>query len=294
MCKQKDIILSVCVRTHNQERFIEQALNSVLSQKTKFEYEVVVSDDCSTDGTINILKKFQAQYPEKVRLIMGSENIGGAGNLRRVIEASAAKYITCLDGDDFYTDDYKLQKQVDFLELHPEYSACFHNTWIANESGVFLGLFNKSDFHRIHPAEEFILENWFVPIHSSMLRRKYIEFPEWYKDVVNDDYVVHLSVVRHGPYFFLPDVMVAYRRHNQNSSNMYHDLLFTDEKLRDVLVCCRDMYPERYKIIFDKRIQQYTNEISNLKADARCPFRKYLFLKTYKRIVRKWLSVIVR
>ncbi|MBQ1238235.1 MAG: glycosyltransferase, partial [Oscillospiraceae bacterium] len=127
-----EVLLSVCIRTHNQERFICEALDSVLCQKTTFDFEVIVSDDASSDGTMAILQEYAGRYPSVVRLLLSETNLGGPNNLKRVIEASQAKYITCLDGDDYYTDAYKLQKQVDFLEANPEYAACFHNTWMVD------------------------------------------------------------------------------------------------------------------------------------------------------------------
>lgn len=289
MNKNQDIILSVCVRTHNQEQFIREALDSVLRQHTTFPFEVIVSDDASTDGTIEILKEYQDAYPDKVRLLISEINIGGPENLKRVIEASSAKYITCLDGDDFYTDDYKLQKQVNILEAHPEYAACFHNTWHADSKGRLCGLFNRPDFHAIHDAREFIRERWFVPIHSAVLRREYIEFPEWYNTVMNDDYVVHLSVAKHGPYFYIPDVMVAYRHHGTNTSRAYHDQILTDTQLCTILENMKPLYPAEYAADFDARIAKYKAEIADLQLLQSQPWRKWLRRNTYTRPIKQWL-----
>lgn len=290
MNKNNTILLSVCVRTHNQERFIRDALDSVLRQHTTFPYEIIISDDASNDGTVAILKEYQNRYPDKIRLLLQEKNVGGPENLKRVIEASNAKYITCLDGDDFYTDEYKLQKQVDFLEAHPECAACFHNTWNIDASGRKLGLFNKPDFHAVHDAREFIRERWFVPIHSAVLRREYIEFPEWYNTVMNDDYVVHLSVAKHAPYYYMPDVMVAYRRHSENTSIAYRDLIMTDIKLCAVLENMKPLYPAEYASDFDARIAEYKAEIADLQL-LRCqPWRKWFRKKTYKRSIKKWLK----
>lgn len=290
MNKNQDILLSVCVRTHNQERFIREALDSVLRQKTIFPFEIIISDDASSDGTIAILKEYQQQHPEKIRLLFSDTNIGGPANLKRVIEASNAKYVTCLDGDDFYTDGYKLQKQVEILETHPEYAACFHNTWYADSEGHLRGLFNRPDFHAIHDAHEFILERWFVPIHSAVLRREYIEFPYWYNTVMNDDYVVHLSVVKHGPYFYMPDVMVAYRHHGNNTSRAYHDLILTDTQLCTILENMKPLYPTEYAADFDARISEYKAEIADLQLLQKQPWRKWLRRKTYTRMIKGWLS----
>lgn len=292
MNKKQDIILSVCVRTHNQKQFVRETLDSVLRQQTTFTFEIIVSDDASSDGTVNILQEYQDAYPDKVRLLLSEINIGGPDNLKRVIEASNAKYITCLDGDDFYTDEYKLQKQVDFLETHPEYAACFHNTWYADENGRLCGLFNCPDFQAVHDAREFILERWFVPIHSAVLRREYIEFPEWYNTVMNDDYVVHLSVAKHAPYYYMPDVMVAYRHHGNNTSRAYHNQILTDTQLCKILENMKPLYPAEYASDFDARIAEYKAEIADLQLLQRQPWRKWLRHKTYTRAIKNWLRKI--
>lgn len=287
-------ILSVCIRTHNQERFIREALDSVLCQKTTFAFEIIVSDDASSDGTVAILQEYVAQYPKKIHLLLSKTNLGGPKNLKCVIEASNAKYITCLDGDDFYTDEYKLQKQVDFLETHSEYAACFHNTWIVDTLGKKQGLFNRPDFHAVHDAREFIKERWFVPIHSAVLRRKYVEFPEWYDTVMNDDYVVHLSVAKRGAYYYMPDVMVAYRRHEQNISHAYGNMILTNTQLCTILENMKLLFPVEYAADFDARIAEYKREIEDLQLLHAQPWRKWLRRKTYTRALKQWIRTIVR
>lgn len=289
MRSSQNILLSVCVRTHNQERFVREALDSVLRQRTNFPFEIIISDDASSDGTVAILQEYRKQYPGKIRLLLQETNIGGPENLRRVIEASEAKYVTCLDGDDFYTDDYKLQKQVEFLEAHSEYAACFHNTWFADEKGRLCGLFNRPDFHAVHDAREFIRERWFVPIHSAVLRREYIEFPDWYNTVMNDDYVVHLSVAKHGPYYYMPNVMVAYRRHTQNTSIAYRNQILTDMQLCTILENMKPLYPAEYAADFDSRIAEYKAEIADMQLLQKQPWRKWFRRKTYTRALKGWI-----
>lgn len=284
--KNRTPLLSVCMRTHNQERFIAEALDSVLNQTTTFDFEIIISDDCSTDGTRRLLKQYETNYPNKIRLILGDVNVGGTLNLRRVIEASTAKYVTCLDGDDYYLDRFKLQKQVDFLEEHYEFSACFHNTLNVDANGNALSLFNPLGFHDIHPFEEFVTQKWFVPIHSAVIRRDFIAFPIWYESVTNDDYVVHLSVAINAPYFYMPDVMVAYRHHSKNSSNMYQNVLYTNKQLCRILELYRDDYGRNYTEIFEREIREYKQTIAFLEREIRQPWRKYFRIKTYKRLVK--------
>ena len=289
-----EVLLSVCIRTHNQERFIREALDSVLCQKTTFAFEIIVSDDASSDGTVAILQEYAIKYHTKIRLLLSETNLGGPNNLKRVIEASQAKYITCLDGDDYYTDAYKLQKQVDFLEANPEYAACFHNTWMVDTLGNKQGLFNKPDFHAIHDAREFIRERWFVPIHSAVLRREYVEFPEWYDKVMNDDYVVHLLVAKHGAYYYMSDVMVAYRRHEQNISHAYGNMILTDTQLCTILENMKPLYPAESAADFEARIAEYKAEIADLQLLQAQPWRKWLRRKTYTRAIKSTLRSLLK
>lgn len=282
-------ILSVCVRTFNQKTFVSEALQSVLDQKTAFPFEIIVSDDGSTDGTQELLLEYQSKYPEKIRLILGKEDVGGPNNLKRVIEASNAKYVTCLDGDDYYTDIYKLQKQVEFLEAHPEYVACFHNVMNVFETEGKHSLFLPLGFPSVVNAEDVITKRWFMPIHSVMMRRELIAFPDWYSEVMNDDYVVNLSVVMHGPYYYMPDVMAVYRHHRDNVSIQYKDMVLIDSQLKRIMEGFLPLYPTSYKPLFEERIKYYQEEILFYEKEARYPWRKWLRMRTYKRMIKRLL-----
>ena len=109
-------LVSVCVTTYNHERYIAQAIESVLGQRTTFAVEVVVGEDCSTDNTLAICRKYEEQYPNRVRVVASESNIGMHRNYRRTIEACRGKYIAMLDGDDWFSDMDKLQIQVEQLE----------------------------------------------------------------------------------------------------------------------------------------------------------------------------------
>ena len=109
-------LVSVCMTTYNHEKFISQAIESVLCQRTTFGVEVVIGEDCSTDKTLEICRQYEAQYPDGVRVIASKNNIGMHANYRRTIEACRGKYIAMCDGDDWFTDENKLQIQVEQLE----------------------------------------------------------------------------------------------------------------------------------------------------------------------------------
>ena len=113
--------LSVGILTYNQEKYIRQCLDSVLMQKVDFDYEIVVGDDASTDGTQDILRDYAKHYPGKFVLLLGEKNEGISMNYKKVLTACKGEYVALCEGDDYWTDMTKLQKQVDFLENHPDY-----------------------------------------------------------------------------------------------------------------------------------------------------------------------------
>lgn len=281
--------LSVCIRSYNQESYIGKAIESALLQRTNFDFEVIISDDNSSDKTKEIISVYQANYPNRIRCIFGDCNIGGPLNLKRSIEASSAKYLAFLDGDDYYTDKYKLQKQVDFLESHNDYSACFHNVVDLYEKSGRKSLFLPLDFPEDHDCVSVISNDWFLPIHSVVLRRELITFPRWYETVMNDDFVVNLSVVMHGPYHYMPDIMAVYRHHDCNVSNNYVNQILIDSQLKTILLGFKDIYPKEYAPVFDERISFYEKRIKFNVREKKQPWRKIFRLKTYKRIIKRWL-----
>jgi len=119
-------LLSIVTITYNHEPFIAKTIEGVLMQQVNFPIELIIAEDCSTDGTRAICQQYAEQYPELIRLITSESNVGAIANERRAMLAARGKYIAFCEGDDYWTDPLKLQKQVDFLESHPDYSVTFH------------------------------------------------------------------------------------------------------------------------------------------------------------------------
>ena len=132
---QADVKVSVHMITYNHERFIAQAIEGVLMQQTDFAVELVIGEDCSTDGTRAIVRRYGERYPERIRLLLQERNLGARANALATLNACRGQYIALCEGDDYWTDPTKLQKQVDFLESHPECSLCFHRVLVVYEDG---------------------------------------------------------------------------------------------------------------------------------------------------------------
>jgi len=117
------LVSIVCI-TYNQEKYIGEALDSLLMQQTSFPYEIIVADDVSSDGTQAICEKYAKRYPEIIHYIRREKNVGGMMNEYMAVQEAKGKYIAFCEGDDYWIDVNKLQQQVDFLESHPDYSLC--------------------------------------------------------------------------------------------------------------------------------------------------------------------------
>lgn len=132
----KSILVSICCITYNHERFIRQCLDGFLMQKTGFEFEILIHDDASTDGTAHIIREYEQKYPDIIKPIYQNENQYSKGipiSITYNFPRAKGKYIALCEGDDYWTDPCKLQKQVDFLEHNPEYSICCHRYRVYDE-----------------------------------------------------------------------------------------------------------------------------------------------------------------
>ena len=130
----KKTLLSVCMITYNHENYVAQAIEGALMQKTSFDVELVIGEDCSTDGTRGIVFDYAKKYPEIVRIITSEKNVGAMQNFIRTLNACQGKYIALCEGDDYWTDPLKLQKQVDFLEANSEYGMVYSDIELIGES----------------------------------------------------------------------------------------------------------------------------------------------------------------
>lgn len=205
-------LVSVRVITYNHEKWIAQCLEGVLMQRTNFPFEVIVGEDCSTDRTREIVLAYAAKYPDKIRVLLSETNLGHQMNSFRVQQACRGKYHTMLEGDDYWIDPLKLQKQADFMEAHPEVSLCFHNALILNEKYGVTRLFFENPFQEILDFEAVYQVT--LPTASLMARSEILATqPEWRLKIWCGDLLFRLWCAHHGKFGYLDQMMSVYRRH---------------------------------------------------------------------------------
>lgn len=236
---------SVSIVTFQQAGFIRQAVESALDQKTSFPIEVIVGDDASTDGTREILQEVQRAEPSRLRLLLAERNYGdnGLSNVMATIDAARGQYIAFLDGDDYWTTAHKLQRQVDFMDAHPDCNVSAHRVEHISSEGVQGLSVRPGRGDRLWTYDSLLAAN-FTPKSATMIRRSALaNLPDWYRTakVSSAAWLFNLLVANGGKIGFIDEVMAAHRLHensltvNYGVKRMLTDKLVVFELLRPLV-----------------------------------------------------------
>lgn len=205
------IKVSACIITYNQQEFIKDCLEGAISQTLDYDYEIVIGDDCSTDDTFKICQEYANKYPDKIRLLSRDKNLGMAKNWKETIKECSGKYIALCEGDDYWTDQNKLQKQVDFLESNPDYVLSFHKVSILKTNGDFV-----DDFLTIVPVDyqniiTLAERGNYIHTPSAVFRNEITEFPTEFEQSPIVDYFLYMMLAEHGKINYSEKKMCVYR-----------------------------------------------------------------------------------
>ena len=213
----KPLVTVSCI-AYNHEKYIARALDSFLMQKTNFPFEIVIHDDASTDGTADIIRAYTARYPDIIRPMYQTENqyskgisnISGAFNFPR----ARGKYIAMCEGDDYWIDDTKLQRQADYMEAHPECTLCFHAARIESEDKAMRAKEVRPYRHsKICTPEEVIDKKANYPTASLMFPAVLGKaLPQWYHDCPVGDVPIHIFMASKGTVYYMDRKMSVYRQ----------------------------------------------------------------------------------
>lgn len=209
-----DPIVSVLISTYNHGSFIAEAIEGALMQKTEFSFEIIISDDCSTDETRQTVEDFQRHYPDRIRTFFSAKNEGGHANFDRLFNEARGRYVSLLEGDDYWTDSLKLQKQVDFLERNPDFAICFHNLEIKTEGQQpeITGTTNHNE-PTVSSLERITRFNYIWTV-SCVFRKNLIAgIPSWVHTLPLGDWPLFVLLAEKGSIRYLDEVMGVYRIH---------------------------------------------------------------------------------
>lgn len=225
----KPLVTVICI-THNHERYIVQALESFVNQQTSFPFKVLVGDDASTDHTPGIVQAYAERHPGRIVAVLREHNIGGGRNWQDLIARTHTPYIAFCDGDDYWKDPLKLQKQFAYMESHADMRACFHDVEISVETSDGTWFQSKDFSHtkdgrllwpsgnvRFFKKRSYRLENYipfgFVHTSSMFIRWDYhIGFPDWIPGHGFSDFPMWAVQINTGRFGYLDEIMSVYRR----------------------------------------------------------------------------------
>jgi len=225
------IKVSVCVPTFNHERYIAQMLEGALTQKTSFPFEIVIGDDASTDGSQKIIRDYAERYPDIIKPFLHKENQGpfeprefaGRNNVLQLLKACRGEFVAMCEGDDYWTDPYKLQKQVDFMESNPDFAICHHNVDVTYEDGSPSHRFNKENQALTSTLDDILQDRWFMATGSWLYRNYFLteDFAAWHASAAAGDWALSIQLAAKGKIGYLPETMGVYRKHSAGLSNVH-------------------------------------------------------------------------
>ena len=215
---QSDITpdVSIAMLAFNHEKYIVDAIESVLMQRTSYTYKIIIAEDFSTDNTREIVLDYQKKYPKKIKLILQDKNVGANQNNVDLLTNLEGIYIAALEGDDYWTDPLKLQKQIDFLENNLEYNLVGHHATDSNSK--LIGKHEKDSFS----FEDIYYRTLIIPT-ASLVFRNNIVFEDWITKVYGGDKAIIFLNAKKGKLKILPFLGSFYRLHSGGIEQLYKD-----------------------------------------------------------------------
>ena len=269
-------VVSICCITYNHEKYIEETIDSFLMQETDFPFEIVIGEDCSTDGTKKIIDDYIKEYPKLIKLVTSESNVGMNLNFSRTILSCKGQYIALCEGDDYWTDKDKLQIQIEEMQKYPEVDMSFHPAYelIDGKQGNILA--KHADKNKIFTTSEVILgDGGFMPTNSLVFKKIMIDrLPQWFYDEAPvGDYFIQILGSRKNGALYLPIPMSCYRTQQNNSWSA------SMKKEQERIIFLEKI--TKSMTLLDKELDyEYSNEI-----------KKYIRYQTFAIIMSKTINI---
>lgn len=213
-----EVTVSICCITYNHEEFISKTLDSFLMQEVDFNYEILINDDCSTDSTAKIIQEYQKKYPEVIQPLFQETNQYSKGkkpNPTFNFPRAQGEFVALCEGDDYWTDSKKLQKQVDMMRRYPEVNISFHSVMELMNDKLTRELAKHADKSKVFSTNEVILGNGdFCPTASLLIRTSALKnLPQWFSTIAPvGDYYLQILTSLEGGALYIDECMGVYRR----------------------------------------------------------------------------------
>lgn len=241
-------------------------------QEVDFSWEIIIADDFSSDRTREIILEYKNKYPELIRLLFQKNNIGAGKNFVELINSARGKYIAYIEGDDYWTDPLKLQKQFNFLEEHSEFSLCYHKIkWVYTYESPDFDPRKESNpqDHPVSTIEDVLEKGWFI--RSCSIFYKNFSLPPKFEDLYIGDYPLHVLLAYNGKLGFIPEVMAVYRINNKGAS----ETMFVNNSTNDLKI----------RLIKDIQMWSYINKYTNYEFEQFCQRKIAWYIASYFKLL---------
>lgn len=279
MNSSEPILVAIHCLVYNHEPYIRDCLEGFVMQKTNFRFVAIVHDDVSTDGSAAIIREYAEKYPDIFMPIFETENQWSKqdGSLTRImydaIVKTGAKYVAMCEGDDYWINPHKLQKQVDYMELHPNCTLCAHNSLQLNTATRAIDLFNKKLLQiQDYTLDTFITKDWFTPTQTLLYRRSSYQLFENLPEFKHGDYSLQVNLLL-APDSYLHyenDIMSVYRMGGWASIN-FNDLDLLDDSISLLEFYkeksnhrCDELFSNQIEVQFSEK-ERYAKHIIDIK-----------------------------
>ena len=276
--------LSICMITYNHTDYLKQAIDGVLMQKTNFDYELVIANDNSPDNSDEIIQDYIKTHPEghKIKYLHNTLNIGMMPNFVKALTNCSGEYIALCEGDDYWTDANKLQKQVDFLDNNLDYSICFHHASI-DTKGVITEDAITLKSNQTTTIEDLAKGNYIHTCSVVFRNKLFNQFPSYFAKAPVGDYFLHMLNARFGKIYCIEEIMANYR---------VHETSYWSSKQQEERTAIWIDFLENMKENFTAEIQiLLTNQIEAVKRSAIVVIKKPSITKKIKNRIRKFFNI---
>jgi len=242
-------LVSICTITYNHEKYISEALDSFLMQETNFPFELVVDDDCSPDGTAGVIKSYIEKFPNIIKANLREKNVGMMPNFIENMQRAKGKYIALCEGDDYWTDPLKLQRQKNFLDQNKDYILCYHHHILVNNQSQIIDYNNTSShFNSFVNPEELICAERYIKTCTVFFRNIITSFSKELRNGYHGDVMLWHLLSFYGKNEFLEEIDPAHYRIHDTS--VWSSL----DPLSSFIDHMKSMYPLMRKLEDDKRL----------------------------------------
>ncbi|GMA60050.1 glycosyltransferase [Alicyclobacillus fastidiosus] len=249
--------VSVLVTTYNQQEYIAEALNSVLMQEHGYPYEVIIADDCSTDNTAHIIREFQTRYPEVMRVLPTSTNVGITQNYKRGFKACTGDYVAVLEGDDYWTSRDRIRTMVEFLDRNIGCVLAFNRYTVSNMYQSYIQPWPINDAFQILTVSDLIRSNFIGNFSTCIYRNDVIKsLDDSLYNMKVYDWMFNIAVSQHGFIGYIPQVMSVYRQHPAGTWTRKSEI----DKIRETIHCI-DEYNKYLNYIYNYEFTDHRNRL---------------------------------